>query len=421
MMFRAPICFALCLSLGLTVSPARAQVFTNIEKIEVPSNGMAEQPSLVTLPDGRLLMSWTELSGPTFAKVRIALRDDTGWSVPVTVAEGDDLFVNYADFPSAVGLADGTIAVQWLRMNGASSYAYDVNIALSSDDGMTWGQTVVPHRDGSPRQHGFVSLLPDGPDGVLAMWLDGRNYDTTDAFAGGDDAVNAMELRATTLSVATGLSEDLMLDERTCTCCQTSAAIAAEGTIILAYRDRTVAEIRDISIVRRVDGQWTDPMPVSGDGWEISGCPVNGPAIAAQGDKAALVWFTAADGIPAVRIAFSNDRGASFGAPMPIDLGGPAGQVDLLQLEDGSALVSWVELTAAGEALLVCHATPENGCGRPTPVTISRSGRTIGFARMAMADGKVYIAWTEPTKDGSGKPDGGTTIQVAMATLEAME
>lgn len=178
MMFHARVYVAACSLFWLTVGLAEAQVFVSIDEIDVPSRGVSEEPSLVALPDGRVLMSWTELSGPTFAAVRIALRDDDGWSKPVTVAEGDDLFVNYADFPSVVGLPDGTIAVQWLRMNDASSYAYDVNIALSSDGGATWGETMVPHRDGSPRQHGFVSLLPDGPNGRsghVARWPELRH------------------------------------------------------------------------------------------------------------------------------------------------------------------------------------------------------------------------------------------------------
>ncbi len=403
---------------GFAAGTSEAQVFSSIEEIDVPSGTAAEEPSLVALPDGRILMSWTELTGDLHAAVKVAISDVEGWSDPVTVAEGDDLFVSYADFPSAVALSDGTLAVSWLRMNGASAYAYDVNIALSSDDGATWGQAVVPHRDGTARQHGFVSLLPDGPDGVLAMWLDGRNYDTTDSFAGGDSAADAMALRATTLTADGSVSEELLLDDRTCTCCQTSVTATDDGTVLLAYRDRTADEIRDISVIRRVDDVWSEPVPVGGDGWEIAGCPVNGPAIDADGDRAALAWFTAAEGIPAVKVAFSADRGASFGSAIRIDLGGPMGRVDALQLDDGTALVSWLEMTAAGEVLLLCQVAPNVGCDKPVAVTVTPSGRSIGFARMALVGTDVYIAWTEPSRDASGRPDGGTFIRLARATLE---
>ena len=404
-------------SLGLTGSPGAAQVFSALAEIDVPSTGVVEEPSLVTLADGRVMMSWSEVSGDTFAKVETAIYDGATWSAPVTVAEGDDLFINYADFSSAVGLPDGRIAVSWLRMNGNSYYDYDVNIALSGDGGTTWDTPIVPHRDGLARQHGFVTLLSDKKDGLLAMWLDGRAYTTGDTLGGDGTDAGAMQLRATTVTGDRSMSDDLLLDDRTCTCCQTSAAITGDGTVLLAYRDRTADEVRDISVVRRVDGTWMEPQPVSGDGWEIDGCPVNGPAIEARGDHAALVWFTGAGGVPAVKMAFSDDRGASFGPARQIDLGGPAGRVDLLQLEDGSALVSWVEWTAAGEVLLTCRATAADGCGDPIAIAVNRTGNAMGFPRMTLAGDDVYIAWTAPSVDAAGQPDGGTAIHVARGTL----
>ncbi|SDZ62319.1 hypothetical protein SAMN05444004_1393 [Jannaschia faecimaris] len=401
------------ISLILIAGLARAQVFTAIEMIDSPDRGLAEQPSLVALPDGRVFLSWTELSGLVEASVLTAVFDGTTWSEPVSVAQGDDLFVNFADFPSAVALRDGTIAVHWLRMLGASPYAYGVNIAMSQDGGATWGETIVPHRDDSPREHGFVSLLPDGPDGALVMWLDARSYDPAQA----DASDNAMQLRATTLTAEGARAEDLMLDARTCTCCQTSAAVTQDGTVLLAYRDRTLDEIRDISVVRRVDGIWSEPNSVSNDGWEIAGCPVNGPAIDAQGDFAALVWFTEADGIPAVKLAYSQDRGENFGRGHRIDLGDPSGRVDLAMLPDGTALVSWVERTDAGEALMVCRATQTGSCGTPEAVTVSGSGPSIGFPRMTPVGGDVYFAWTAPFRDASVGSGGGTFIGFARATL----
>lgn len=157
--------------------PANTQVFSLVQEIEEPAAGDAESPSLAALPDGRIVMTWTELDGPVNAAVRIAIRDGDSWTEPVTVAEGEDLFVNYADFPSAAVLADGTLAVHWLKMNAATSYAYDTHIALSHDDGVTWGTPIIPHRDGTAEQHGFVSLVADGAGGIMTMWLDGRASD----------------------------------------------------------------------------------------------------------------------------------------------------------------------------------------------------------------------------------------------------
>lgn len=399
---------------ALSGGPTLAQVFQSVEEIETPTATGAEAPSLATLPDDRVLMSWIETEGPVHAAVRTAIFDGDDWTQQVTVVEGDDLFINYADFPSVVALPDGTLAINWLQMNGDSYFAYNTNISLSQDNGATWSAGIVPHRDGTERQHGFVSMVPDGSGGIMAMWLDGRNHDTGDSRGVADAEGDAMQLRATTLATNGELSEEILLDDRTCTCCQTTAVALDDGTVLLAYRDRTESEIRDISMVRRVDGVWSEPVGISGDGWEISGCPVNGPAIDAHGSRVALVWFTAANGIPAVRMAFSDDRGASFGQPMGIDLGAPFGGVDVVQLSDGSALFSWVERTAAGEAVLVCRATPTDGCGAPVALTVVSTGRTIGFPRMVASGADVWIAWNETSRAA----DGALIVRLAHATVE---
>ncbi len=404
--------------LALSGVSAVAQVFVSREEIGTPAALNAEGPSLAIMPDGRVLMSWIETDGPVHAAVRTAILDGFDWSQPVTVVEGDDLFINYADFPSVAALPDGTLAISWSRMNGDSYFAYDTNISLSHDDGATWGAGIVPHRDGTERQHGFVSMVPDGSGGIMAMWLDGRNHDTGDSQGAAEAEGDAMQLRATTLAADGELSEEILLDDRTCTCCQTTAVTLDDGTVLLAYRDRTEDEIRDISLVRQVDGVWSEPVGISGDGWEISGCPVNGPAIDAHGSRVALVWFTAANGIPAVRMASSDDRGASFGQPMGIDLGAPFGGVDVVQLSDGSALFSWVERTAAGEAILVCRATPTNGCGAPVALTLVRTGRTIGFPRMVASGADVWIAWNETSRETTGQTAGALIVRLAHATVE---
>lgn len=390
----AVLAAALSLSANALPATAQDQAFDDIIELAPPTGPGAREPALASLPDGRIAMSWTEPADQGYA-VRVVTGDSSGWDMARTVAQGTDFFVNWADFPTLTALPDGTLAVQWLRINGDTDYAYDVNIALSHDDGQSWGETLVPHRDGTPRQHGFVTLLPVAPDQLRAIWLDGRTYGASDALAATEGAADAMQLRTATITSAGAMSDETLLDQRTCTCCQTSAVVADSGTLLVVYRDRTEAEIRDIAILRQIDGVWSDPATVSADGWEIAGCPVNGPAIDSAGGRAAVAWFTAEGNDPRVSVAFSDDDGVSFGPALRIDQGAATGQVDVIQREDGSAMVSWLEYTAIGEALLLCNTTPEAGCDRPKVLAIVRSGRSMGFPRMTMAADGLYVAWTE--------------------------
>lgn len=154
----------------------QADVFASVSEIEIPVPLGAQEPTLYPLLDGRLAMSWTEPASKGFA-VMTSIGDSAGWSTPQPVVTSEELFVNWADYPSVVAFPDGTLAAHWLEENGASSYSYDVNIALSGDDGKTWGRKLTPHQDKSVGQHGFVTLLPITEDELIAIWLDARAYD----------------------------------------------------------------------------------------------------------------------------------------------------------------------------------------------------------------------------------------------------
>jgi hypothetical protein len=282
------------------------------------------------------------------------------------------------------------MAAHWLQRSGREKYAYEVRVARSADGGQTWGPSIVPHRDGTPTEHGFVSMWAAPGDSVGVAWLDGRKY------AGREEGDPAAEMAIMTTRVAAdgGAAPERPLDERTCDCCQTAMAVTADGPLV-AYRDRTPDEIRDIYFTRQSGGRWTEPRPVHADGWKIPACPVNGPALSADGRRVAIAWFTAARDTPRVHVAFSEDAGATWSAPLRVDGGTPAGHADI-KLVDGGALVSWVERTEGGPAEVRVRRVARDGAlGEP---------RTLGgvpersVPRMAVGGNSVVFAWTAPGK-----------------------
>jgi hypothetical protein len=326
------------------------------------------------------------------------------WSEPRTIATGDDFFVNWADFPSVIEMPDGSLAAHWLQREGPDTYAYGVRIARSSDGGESWSSPLTPHLDGTLTEHGFVSLFPT-PDGSLAaVWLDGRDF--ARAAAEGEEA--EMSLRYAEIDEAGEIRAEALLDGRTCDCCQTSAALTSAGPIVV-YRDRSDAEIRDISMVRRLDGRWTAPAVLHEDDWHIPACPVNGPAVSATGDRLAVAWYTAAGDEPKVFVAFSEDAGASFGEAFQVDEGEPLGRVDIALLPDGSALVLWLETTEEGARVTARRIRADGASSQAETVALTDVSRSSGFPRMLLRGTEVVLAWTDAAGEG--------VLRTAIATL----
>jgi hypothetical protein len=278
------------------------------------------------------------------------------------------------------------LAAHWLQQRPDNVYSYDIRLAVSRDSGTTWTAPLTPHDDGTPTEHGFVSLFPLGAE-LGALWLDGRNT------GGGHEHDGAMTLRAATVATANlAISNGVEVDHKVCDCCQTDVALGPDGPVAV-FRDRSDDETRDIYVSRLEQSGWTIPSPVHADGWKIEACPVNGPAIDVAGDLVVVAWFTAPD-LPRVRVAFSEDGGRSFGPAVEVDSGQVAGRVDVSLLNDGRAVVSW--LTSGDHQVIKARPFDTRGpAGAAVTIASATAARAGGFPQMVHVQDRLYFAWTE--------------------------
>ena len=363
-----------------------------LEELAVAAEPGARFPSLER--HGEVVaLSWLEPhveEGDEVWALRGAVYRDGTLGEPFEVTRsggGTSFFVNWADFAAVWPVAGGRLAAHWLERGGATTYDYGVRVAFSDDGGRSWSEPWTPHEDGTPSEHGFVSVFGLDNGGAGMVWLDGRRFFQADGTRAPEPR---MTLRYRTVGADGTRGHEVEIDDRICDCCQTDAAMTSEGPVVV-YRDRTPGEVRDISIGRFVDGKWSGGVPVHQDGWVIPGCPVNGPSVAALGSEVAVAWFTGADDTPRVKVAFSDDAGTTFGEPSTIDLGNPVGRVGVVMPDPGLALVTWLE----DDQLFVRGVTSDGTPGPTRRVATSSSARASGFpAILVDSSGRVVFAQT---------------------------
>ena len=223
------------------------------------------------------------------------------------------------------------------------------------------------------------------------------------------DIVDSTRLAATMGDQAWKQVAETPLDLRVCECCPTAVAVTADGPLV-AYRDRSKEEVRDIYVTRLENGKWTEPKPVHPDGWKIPACPVNGPALSARGRDVAIAWFHAKDGQPRSLAALSPDAGRTFGPPIRVDDVASLGRVDVELLPDGSAAAAYMEFADQKASFRVRVVRRDGTRSDPVIVAGMAGNRSSGYPRMVLQGNELVFAWTE--RDGRA-----SRVQTSVAAL----
>jgi len=369
-------------TLLLTVAlalPGVAQTL-KVEPIPNPSSVGSLQASWTIAKDGSPLLSWIETQKDESYTLKYSIRHGGQWSEPRTIAAHRQFFRQPAELPEVTSLSDGTLVAHWVEAPSEGSDA-EFSYVSVSHDGLKWSAPVMIHKDRSMVQHGLASIVASGDHETSIVWLEALK---------GEDA--PVSLKRSVIDAQGKLIKEEILDSDVCACCPTSVVKTARG-LLVAYRDHTPEDIRDISVVRFENGRWTAPKNINPDKWKLDACPTNAAAAAAKGDRVAIAWYTGAQEMPREQIVFSTDGGTTFSKPVLFSTGRSFGYTSIALDEQGGALVSWLEQGGDGARILVRQIS---AAGAPGPVIQVAQGsrRNLGYPRILQTGNDTWIAWT---------------------------
>ncbi len=291
------------------------------------------------------------------------------WSEPVRVNSIPGDASVHAQAPAQVVVGPGgQVYVAWtnsIPIEGRRFPASNLLFARSTDGGRTFSDQTAINSDAAARtsSHTFHDIAV-GPDGTIYVsWLDSRRRDAASAAAtatpvqpashGAHAHAPVADLPGTELWVAVSRDEGRTFSagtvaaEDTCQCCRTSLAVAADGTVYLAWRHLFEGMERDMAIIHSTDGGMTFSAPerIHADGWAVEACPHSGPSLAFDAaGRLHAAWYTGEQSRAGLYYAWSDD-GRTFSEPQPLVTGVGVSQVKLSGAGQPSVLVAWEDKT----------------------------------------------------------------------------
>lgn len=381
----------------LTIALAAQFVaLSQVRYVDPPVHPESGMPHLAVTPGGKTYLAWTE---PASVEKEHALRlsrwNGTAWTEPETITQGKNWFVNWADFGALSVLPDGSMLAHWLTRSGAGAkFGYGIRVAKRAPDKPAWREIHGMSLDEKTDYAGFLSFVPNGSG---AVYLSPPAHSDHTAAAGHGDGHDDHRKTVRFISFRQDgtVEADQEVDSDACSCCPTTIGRTRSG-LIAAYRDHLPGEIRDIAVIRQVNGKWTEPKTLHADGWKINACPTDGPSLVSKDSRVAIAWLTRANNEPKVQLAFSKDEGERFGAPLRIDSGSPLGRPAIVPYDADTYLVGWLERLPSGQVeIRIRRASFEGKLHKPITIATVPAGRASGFPKLVIHSDQILFAWRD--------------------------
>lgn len=395
-----------CAPLNVSKLSAPEPLFDASSVVRVSTEGLkAAEPAVAAGRDGAVYSAWvahgagkeadvwlTRVGGtekrPDVEQVRVNRNpgEATAWR---------------GDAPSIAVAPEGTVYVAWTAREGASGQATTLYVSASRDGGRSFGEPAKVNDDSTQGVHGMHSLAV-GEDGrVYVAWLDERDIakeQDVDAHAAGQMTAkmpmqhgehNREVFFSYSNDGARTFSTNRRVAVEACPCCKTSLAVSRGGRVYVGWRQVLPGDFRHIAVASSNDGGETfdAPVVVSDDRWELRGCPVSGPALAAgDGEHLTVLWFTAGDaGTAGLYSSESSDGGRTFAPRRLFSEGSVRGTPQLL-------------LDAKGKAVAIFEGDGENNSPGLLKASFDASNNRTPFGAgelptSAVLDGRIYTAY----------------------------
>jgi hypothetical protein len=307
----------------------------------------------------------------------------------------------YGEQPPRVALGAGAplpVYVTWTSANQEKKLSF-FRFARSLDGGETFEPSVTLHDADLPGDRGWHSLAVSPTGEVHAVWLDSRPE-------GGE----SMGLYHARWKGGTSPRAERLFDH-VCECCKTTMAIGEDGAVHAAWRQIYEDNYRDIAFSSSRDGGdgCSDAVRVNEDGWQINGCPDDGPSLAVDSHgRVHIVWPTLVhEKMDTGLFSASTTDGRSFSPRLPVPTAeGTDPSHPQVSLDGrGNPVAVWDEVLDGRRRIVASRATitGEGELFWNEPILLDEGGEEASgsYPVPAASGAGALVAWTSQMGDES--------------------
>jgi hypothetical protein len=359
-----------------------------------------------------LVWSASEESGATDLYAATSEDGGVSFTPPVRVNDFPGDVNVYGEQPPRVALgseAPPRVYVAWTSADAEKKLSF-LRLARSVDGGKTFEPAATLHAPDIAGARGWHSLAISPSGQVHSLWLDGRPRHAGSIF---DRLLPTAHAQAHQHAAGMGLyhlawdgsasPQARRLFEPVCECCKTAMAVGGDGSVYAAWRHIYEDNYRDIAFAVSRDGAvFGDAVRVNEDGWQINGCPDDGPAMVVDGsNRAHLIWPTVVHEKTDMGIFYASTAdGVSFSPRSPLPGAGGMDPSHPQLAIDGSGRLAavWDEMIEKKRRVVMTRAVPA-GDGAPSwsePELLDdgRAGSSATYPVVAASGSGALVAWT---------------------------
>ena len=368
-----------------------------------PPGGIEHRSKYISPPaaaiddEGRVYVAWFE-EEKDVNSLYLAVSGDGGktFSPEVRVNGPDEAPSSVHDAPGIALGPKGEVYLAWSAKRAEGEFSSDLRFAASTDSGRSFSPSVKVNDNANPASASFASIAA-GEDGIVyAAWLDSREKGTK----------GTATYAAYSKDNGRHFGKNALIGYDSCPCCRTAVAVGRDNSLYVVWRKVFPGNIREMVISRSTDAakvEFTSPVIVGMDNWEISGCPHRGSSVIAGDDGEVLVsWYAEVEGEPGVFIAKSNDGKAFLKERIESKRSAFPDNV-VAAARGGELLLAWQEITPVlsnvvfearkgAEKIRVQLNTDVRKATNPV-ISVNRKGDVlVAWQKMDMRAAKTMVA-----------------------------